>query len=61
MKFLEIELSVKSKLSQVSFAVNQRRSRRGELFEFEDGCIDEEKEEQQDMWKQFLKSQKINY
>ena len=54
-KLLECETSVKSKLSQISSALNQRRCREEKLLEFEDGCNAEE-EEQQDIWTQSLQS-----
>ena len=44
-KFSEIEASVKSKLNQVSSALNQRRCRKEQVLEFKDECIGEEEEQ----------------
>ena len=66
-KFLEIETSVKSKLNELFAAPDQHRCRRELGLEFEDVCIEaekeeeekeEEEEEEQDVLTEFLQTQK---
>ena len=58
LKFLEIETNVKSKLNHFFFAVNQSRCRKEPVLDFEDECIEEEKEEEQDVSTQLLQLQR---
>ena len=51
---LEIETSMMSELNRIFFAPIQRRFRKGPVFEFEHGCIEEE----QEVSIQFLKTRK---
>ena len=55
-KFLEIDTSVKSKLIQIFSALNQRRCCKEPVLEYEDECIEEEKEK--GVSTQFLQTQK---
>ena len=57
LEFLEFETSVKSKLNQSFSALSQRRCRKELLLEFEDDCIEEEK---QDMSRQFSQTQRFS-
>ena len=55
---LEIETGVKSKLNQSFSALNQRHCREEPVLEFEDACIKEEEEEEQEVSTKFLQTQK---
>ena len=57
-KTLEIKTSVKIKLNQIFSALNKRRCRNEPVLDFENRCIEEEKE--QEVSTQVLKTQKIN-
>ena len=65
LKHSEIETSVKSKLNQIFSTPKHPHCRKEPLFEFEDGCIEEEDEEEEeeeeehDVSTQFLQTQKI--
>ena len=58
LKFLEIETSVKNKLNKIFSALNRRRCRKEPVLAFEDGCIEEGEEEEQDVSTHFLQTQK---
>ena len=53
-KFLEIEISMASKINSIFSTLNQRHCRRKPVMDFEDECIEEE----QDVSTHFLQNQK---
>ena len=57
LNFLKIEASVRRKVNQIFSARSHRRCRKEPVLKFEDECIEEEDEEQ-DMSRQSLKTQK---
>ena len=57
LKFLEIETTIKSKLSRTLESLNERRCRNQRGFEFEDHCFEDDNEEK-DASTQFLQMQK---
>ena len=57
LKFLEIEKTIKSKLTRTLESLNERRCRNQRVFEFEDQCFEDDDEEK-DVSTQFLQMQK---
>ena len=57
LKFPEVELAIKSKLTRTLESFNERRYRNQRVFEFEDHCFEDGNEEK-DASKQFLQVQK---
>ena len=57
LKFLEIETASKSKLTRTLESLNERRCRNQRVFEFEDQCFEDDKEEK-DASTQFSQMQK---
>ena len=57
LKVLEIETAIKSKLTRTLESLNERRCRNQRVFEFEDPCFEDDKEEK-DASTQFLQLQK---
>ena len=57
LKFLEIEMAIKSKLTRTLESLNERRCRNQLVFEFEDQCFEDDDEEK-DVSTQFLQMQK---
>ena len=56
-KFLEIETSIKSKLTRTAESLNERRCRNQRVFDIEDHCFEDDNEEK-DASTQFLQMQK---
>ena len=56
-KFLEIETTIKSKLTRTLESLNERRCRNQHVYEFEDPCFEDGNEEK-NAWTQFLQMQK---
>ena len=57
LKFLEVETTIKCKLSPTLESLNERRCRNQRVFEFEDQCLEDDSEEEEAS-KQFLQMQK---
>ena len=57
LNFLEVETTIKSKLTRTLESLNERRCRKQRLFEFEDHCFEEDNEEKGASTK-FLQMQK---
>ena len=59
LKILEVETTIKSKLTRTLESLNECRCRKQRVFEFEDPCFGEDDEEK-DASTHFLQLQKIN-
>ena len=57
LKFLEVETTIKSRLTRTLESLNERRCRNQRVFEFEDHCFEDDNEEK-DASTQFLQMQK---
>ena len=58
LKFLEVETTIKSKLTRTLKSLNERRCCKQRVFEFDDHCFEDDNEEK-DASTQFLQMQKI--